>query len=219
MPSLPGWDSIESVSAVAKWFHVAGLVAIVLLALFEVIAYVYDHHKDLLVTAAAVAESSARAIHDAESKKELDAARGEIAETRRESHDAQEEVGKLKEAALPRHLTEKEKGDLAKFLADKPKGKFTIKANTNAKDGRAYADEIAAFFNSDKIGWTVNVDNAIITGTNVIGMWVSVKDVSTAPENAGVLQNALKAANLPADARLDPGMPPDEVWLIVGLKQ
>jgi hypothetical protein len=46
--SLPGWDSIESVGAIAKFFHIAGLVAIVLLALFEVIAYVYDHHKDAL---------------------------------------------------------------------------------------------------------------------------------------------------------------------------
>lgn len=219
MPSLPGWDSIESVSAVAKWFHIAGLVAIVLLALFEVIAYVYDHHKDLLVADAAKAESFARATHDAESKIELDSARDGIGEAHKEAHHAQDEVGKLKEAALPRHLTEKEKSDLAKFLADKPKGKFTIKADTNANDGRAYADEIAAFFNGDKIGWTVKVDNAIIMGSDVTGMWVSVKDVNTAPEYTGVLQNALKAANLPAGGRLDPGLAPDEVWLSVGLKQ
>lgn len=218
MPSLPGWDSIESVGAIARWFHIAGLVAIVLLALFEVIAYVYDHHKDALVAAIALGEASTRDANDAESKKELDAARGEIAEARREANNAQDEVGKLKEAALPRHLTEKEKSGLANYLADKPKGKFTIKANTNAKDGRAYADEIAAFFNGEKIGWTVKVDNAIITGTEVTGMWISVMDVSTATENAGVLQNALKAANLPSDARLDPGMAPGDVWLIVGLK-
>jgi hypothetical protein len=219
MPTLPGWDSIESVSAIAKWFHIAGLVAIVLLALFEVIAYIYDHHKDVLVAAAALAETSARAAHDAESKKELDTARSEIAQASKEAGQAQAEVGKLKEAAMPRHLTEKEKSELAQFLADKPKGKFTIKANTNANDGRAYADEIAAFFNSGKIGWTVKVDNAIITGSDVTGTWVTVKDVNTAPEYAGVLQRALKAANLPAGGRVDSALAPDEVWLSIGLKQ
>jgi hypothetical protein len=39
--SLPGWNSIESVGAIAKFFHIAGLVAIVLLALFEVIARMF----------------------------------------------------------------------------------------------------------------------------------------------------------------------------------
>ena len=219
MPSLPGWDSIESDSAVAKWFHIAGLVAIVLLALFEVVAYIYDHHKDTLVAAAAAADSSARALHDAESKKQLDAATGQIGAAHKEAHDAQAEVDKMKEAALPRHLTEQEKIDLAKFLADKPKGKFTIKADTNAKDGRSYADEIAVFFNSDKIGWTVKVDNALIMGPDVIGMWVTVKDVNTAPEFAGILQNAFKAAKLPAGGRQDAALAVDEVWLSVGLKQ
>ena len=219
MPSLPGWDSIESVGAIAKLFHVAGLVAIVLLALFEVVAYVYDHHKDVLVAAAATLESSTRTERDAESKKQLDAATGQIEAAHKEAHDAQTEVVKMKEAALPRHLTEKEKSDLARFLADKPKGKFTIKADSNAKDGRAYADEIAAFFNSAKIGWTVKVDNAIIMGSDVTGVWVSVKDVNTAPEFAGILQNALKADNLPAGGRLDAALASDEVWLSVGLKQ
>jgi hypothetical protein len=219
MLSLPGWDSIASVGAIAKVFHIAGLIAIVLLALFEVVAYVYDHHKDALVAAAAASEASVRAVHDAESKKQLDAATGQIKAAHQEAHDAQTEVGKMKEAALPRHLTEEEKNELAKFLADKPKGNFTIKADTNAKDGHAYADEIAAFFNSAKIGWTVKVDNAIIMGSDVSGMWVSVKDVSTAPEFAGILQNALKAASLPAGGRLDGALAPEEVWLSVGLKQ
>ena len=217
--SLPGWDSIETVGSVAKFFHIAGLVAIVLLALFEVIAYVYDHHKDVLVAAASSLESSARATRDAETKKKLDTATGEIAAAHKDAHNAQTEVEKMKEAALPRHLTEKEKVDMAAFLAGKPKGKFTIKANTNAKDARAYADEITAFFNSDKIGWTVKVDNAIIMGTDLVGLWVSVKNADTAPEFAAILQQALKAAHLSAGGRLDEALAVDEVWLSVGFKQ
>src|SRR5271156_33759 len=105
--SLPGWDSIESVSSIARFFHIAGLVAIVLLALFEVVAYVYDHHKDVLVAAAATLESSTRTARDAESKKQLDAATGQTEAANKEAHDPKTEVVKMKEAALPRHLTEK----------------------------------------------------------------------------------------------------------------
>jgi hypothetical protein len=220
--SLPGWESIESAGAIAKFFHIAGLVAIVLLALFEVVAYVYDHHKDVLVAAAAAAEVSARATHDAESQRELDAARGEIGTAHKEAHDAHEEVGKMKEAALPRHLTDQQKADIAKFLADLPKSKFTIKADTNAKDGRSYADEIAALFNSPKVGWSVKVDNALIMGSNVTGIWITVRDADPdkTPAGAGNLQAAFKAAHMTIGGQFDPSGPPaDEFWLSVGLKQ
>lgn len=217
--SLPGWDSIESASSVAKFFHIAGLFAIVFLAIFEVIAYIYDHHKDGLVAAAATIETSARTAHDADAKKQLEAASGQIEAAHKEALDAQSEVAKMKEAAIPRHLTEKEKHDLAAFFADKPKGKFTIKADTNAKDARAYGDEIAAFFNSAEIGWSVKVDNAIIMGTDVIGMWVTVKNLDTAPEFAGVLQKGLQAAHLPSGGRLDPSLATAEVWLSIGFKE
>jgi hypothetical protein len=56
-------------------------------------------------------------------------------------------------------------------------------------------------------------------GSDVIGMWVTVKDVNAAPEFAGILQNALKAAKLPAGGRQDAALAADEVWLSIGLKQ
>ena len=129
------------------------------------------------------------------------------------------ELERVKQEEAPRHLTETEKAELAKSLGDQPKGRFTIKANITAKDARGYADEIAAFFNDPKIGWTVKVDNAIITGPNVVGMWITVRDRNTVPQSAAILQNALQAAHLPSRAELDPtGPAADEVWLSIGLK-
>jgi hypothetical protein len=128
-------------------------------------------------------------------------------------------VKRAKQEETPRHLTETEKAELAKSLGDQPKGRFTIKANVTAKDARGYADEIAAFFNDPKIGWTVKVDNAIIAGPNVVGMWITVRDRNTVSQSAAILQNALQAAHLPSRAELDPAGPAaDEVWLSIGVK-
>src|SRR5215510_3492879 len=60
-------------------------------------------------------------------------------------------------------LSDAQKAKLSTFLANKPKGQFTIKAGATADDARAYGDEIAMFFR-DQLGWTVKVDNAIFMG-------------------------------------------------------
>jgi len=118
-----------------------------------------------------------------------------------------------------RHLTDQEKTDLAKFLAERPKGRFTIKANITVHDARKYADEIAAFF-TDKLGWNVHVDNAIITGSNTVGMWITVRDPNAPPSVAGILLQAFKAANMPVPGQYDTtGPAADEVWLSIGSKQ
>ena len=198
MLSLPGWDSIERVTACAKWFQIASLVAGVLIAAFGVLAYAYGNRKDTLVEAA-------RTKREAESKHQLD--------------EARTEVDRMKLAAAPRHLSEQEKSDLAKFLVPLSKGKFTIKASLNAKDARGYADEIAAFFNDSKIGWTSKWTTPIITGSNVVGIWITVQDAEAAPESARILQNAFKAAGLSARGEVSPtGPAADEVWLSIGSK-
>jgi hypothetical protein len=212
MPSWLGWHSIEGAANYSKWFSIAGLVAAFFVALFGILAFVYSHRKDALT---AMAEASAA---EARNKKEQEAAR-QIAEARKEAHEAQAELENMKEAAAPRHLTDQQKAALAKFLADLPKGRFTIKANVMVKDARGYADEIAEFF-ANKLGWSVHVDNAIITGPNVAGMWITVRNPNAPPDAAGLLQQAFKAAHMPARAEHDiAGPAPDEVWLSIGSKQ
>ena len=118
-----------------------------------------------------------------------------------------------------RHLTDQQKTDLAKFLAERPKGRFTIKANITVNDARKYADEVAAFFTS-KLGWNVQVDNAIITGSDAVGMWITVRGPDAPPSVAGILQQGFRAAHMPVPAKYDPDGPAaDEVWLSIGSKQ
>jgi hypothetical protein len=46
--TLPGWESIETVSRFSKWFTVLGLVSLFFVALFDILAWVYSNRKDAL---------------------------------------------------------------------------------------------------------------------------------------------------------------------------
>lgn len=49
---IPGWDSIDAAARWHKGFEIAGFIALGLLLLFEVLAYLYSNRKDTLVEAA-----------------------------------------------------------------------------------------------------------------------------------------------------------------------
>lgn len=51
MMAIPGWDSLDTVTRIHKICEIAGIVCLGLLALFEVVQYVYGHRKDTLQTA------------------------------------------------------------------------------------------------------------------------------------------------------------------------
>jgi len=148
---------------------------------------------------------------------------------KRSQSDRDQILGKLEEILrlqrdaearnADRHLTDQQKTDLTKVLAELPKGRFTIKANISVHDARQYADELAAFFH-DKLGWSVRVDNALISGGDTVGLWITVRDAKAPPSVAGVLQQAFKAANMTVPGHYDPAGPADdEVWLSIGSKQ
>jgi hypothetical protein len=48
---FPGWDSVESAARWHRGFEIAGFIALGLLLLFEVLAYIYGNRKDTLISA------------------------------------------------------------------------------------------------------------------------------------------------------------------------
>jgi len=149
MPSLPGWDSIESVGAIGKALPCcrAGRHRSPRATLrgsgvrFTTITKTFWSPQPQHWRA-----RPARA-RDAESKKQLDAATGQIEAAHKEAHDAQTEVVKMKEAALPRHLTEKEKSDLARFLGRQAEGgNSRSKPTATQRMAAPMRTKIAAFF-------------------------------------------------------------------------
>jgi hypothetical protein len=120
-----------------------------------------------------------------------------------------------------RHINDQAKQKLSQFLANKPKGQLRIKASITANDARAYANEIAEFL-QDSCGWNVQVDNAIITGSDVSGIWLTIKDRDFIPDAASTIFGAFKYAEIPIRpiTNVDPGVPTQtEVWLSIGSQQ
>jgi len=76
MLTLPGWNSIETVSRLAKIFTIAGFISLFLLGAFEVLAYVYGNRKDALGAIAGqnAAASRSREDEQAEQKRSADIA-------------------------------------------------------------------------------------------------------------------------------------------------
>lgn len=110
---------------------------------------------------------------------------------------------------------------MAQALAKIPPGQLIIKAGATFGDEHVYANEIAQILR--KAGWGVRVDNALFTGPDVSGAWLSVPGAGGMPVPPTVIQlaEALLAGGvlLRPSAEALTGMPPDEVWLSIGAKK
>jgi len=211
--TLPGWNSIDAAARWHRGFEIAGFVALGLLLLFEVIAYVYGNRKDVLVAAAEQVAARAGASQNEEANQQRDA---EIAEANRRAAEAEAQTRQLQQQAAPRALSQVERNRITAFLAGKPAGAFVVKASVVAPDARAYADEIATLFRT--AGWDVRVDNAMFTGTGITGLWITVQNGRAAPPAAGVLQGALAAGGLHVRGVEDASREANDIWLSVGAK-
>src|SRR5260370_10675142 len=211
--TLPGWDSVESAARWHRGFEIAGFVALGFLLLFEVIAYVYGNRKDVLVSAAERAAARERATQDEQANQQRDA---EISEANRKAAEAEAQTRQLRQQAAPRVLSREEKAKMISFLKGKPVGAFVIKASVVAPDARAYADQIGDVFRS--AGWDVKIDNAMFTGSDITGLWITVQNGQTAPLAASTLQQGLAATGISARGQADATMNPNDVWLSVGAK-
>ncbi|MGD0023177.1 MAG: hypothetical protein ABSC37_00930 [Xanthobacteraceae bacterium] len=212
--ALPGWNSVETTGFLHDFFELGGIILFLVVVGFELLAYFYGHRKDDLV--AAKAQQTEQNHQAAEDRR-----KAEVEGLQKQLVEADKKVRELDRLRQPRHLTDEQKAKLTKFIRENSKGStsFTIKAQASESDARAYADEIASFFNAAPINWRVTVDNAVIMGPDTSGIWISIKDGRAIPQAAGFLEAALTDAGLPIkkDAKIDPGMSsPDEIWLSVG---
>jgi hypothetical protein len=223
------WNSIDSLrqtSLVLMW--VAGLLAVGA-AGATLLRYYVDRRISELTSQAQQAkeELAARAQQEKEEehRQRQEAAEGELKdfrareqENRRRHEAAEQELESMRAKAAPRSLPSKAREAMSTFLKNQAKGSVVIKASVNAPDARAYGDEIRTVLT--QAGWTVRIDNAMFAGSDIAGVWITVKDPKKAPAAAGLLQNALKAAGVDARGEYDPTMdaPDSEFWLSVGNK-
>ena len=194
--TLPGWDSIGAAARWHRGFEIAGFVALALLLLFEVAAYVYGNRKDVLVANAEQAAARERSRKDEQANQQRNA---EVAEAVRSAAEAKTQTNQLRQQGAPRVLSQVERTRINAFLVGKaPPVKntpaFEIKASLIAPDARAYAEQIAAIFRG--AGWNVWVDDAMFFGSNITGFWITVQNGQAVPPAASILQHALTAAGI-----------------------
>jgi thiosulfate reductase cytochrome b subunit len=69
--TLPGWNDLESVARVHRFFEIGGIVVLGTLVIFEIIAYVYGHRKETLIELIQQQEKAAMVAESAKAVEEL----------------------------------------------------------------------------------------------------------------------------------------------------
>jgi len=216
MSWIPGWDSVDGAGSWSHFWFWFGILCLFALGASEIVSHVYSLRKDQLVAAAdrASAEQRERETNEAEARRkaETEALQKQLAE-------ADKKVAELDRLRTPRHLSDAQKAKLTASLAGQPTGELVMKASGVADDARAYAGEIAAFFQA--LGWRVRIDNALLFGSDVSGIWLSINDSNAVPPATSALHHALESAGFPVRKTVtgDPSIPANEIWLSIGAKK
>lgn len=144
MVSLPGWDSLQAVSAIARWSSIAGIWILALLVVAEGITHVYDGRKESLLAAAEREDTARRQQHDAEEKARHEAQaadlRRQLTETQRqvaEDHGAKVRIRRLLETVDPRILHEIDAGSSNLTVRMQPADIAALQALVAEPDGRS----------------------------------------------------------------------------------
>jgi hypothetical protein len=222
----PGWDSIASTGYWSHFWFWFGIICLFALGASEIVSHVYGLRKDELV---AIAESKAaiqRKGDEAAAKKKSEAEaaqlRQELTAAQRVATEAAEKAKELDRLRQPRHLSEGGKKALLEQLSKIPKLQVVIKAGTSGGDERGYGEEIASVLSD--LSWDVRIDNALFMGTDVAGLWVTVKGSGgePVPDSVATLVRALASAGLDIRGQVtaDTAIPePSEIWLSIGRKK
>jgi hypothetical protein len=116
-----------------------------------------------------------------------------------------------------RHLSDGQRAKLRAFLEKQEKGNLVIKANPFVLDAHAYGVQISETFK--QLGWAVRLDNESIAGSDVTGMWFTLRGAESIPVGTGALHAALEHAQIPVGTqpRWDPKGPEmNQIWLVIG---
>jgi len=225
--TLPGWDSIEAAARWHRVFEIAGFIALGLLLLFEVIAYIYGNRKDILVAAAEQATAMERSGQEQKANEqrntEITKANQKAAEAQAVAQQAADQLAKanqkvseLTQNAIPRSLTPDQRSRLFKFLSANPKQKIEADVPTGDNEAKVYAGELVDVISS--AGWEVSGPNQSFYDFDPVGVNVAVTDEAHIPVGALVLLSALKDAGIPVIAVTNAKIPLGKIELRIGHK-
>jgi hypothetical protein len=157
-----------------------------------------------------------------EAKARLDEARQEVKIAKEKSDESVRTQGDVRPnggdaSHANRQLSESQRAKLRAFLEKQEKGNLVIKANPFVLDAHTYGEQIGETFK--QLGWAVRLDDESITGSDVAGMWFTLRGAESIPVGTGALHAALEHAQIPVgmQPRWDPKGPAmNQIWLVIG---
>ena len=169
MSILPGWGSLESTAHWYWGFHVAGLVFILLLALSEILAFVYSKRADTLRGIAESARAEKR-------QQEMDEAKAfhvaEVEALKKEMGQGERKTAALQGEPTDRQLSPAQGHALIQALSPFRGQKIRVVCTANDAEGCRFAEAFKAVFVAS--GWNCEgVHQAAYTRSHPVGIEVT----------------------------------------------
>jgi hypothetical protein len=138
IPYLPGWDSLPTVTRYHNWAEMAGIIAVAVLVIAEVIQYKYGHRRDDLIAREQIATNKH---HD----EEMARLHLKTAQTRERAANAELELGKIK---APRTLRLERQQEIARRIKPFARQRYRAAISQAADDGLAFWESLYATLES-----------------------------------------------------------------------
>ncbi len=224
---LPGWDSLESVKTLNYSLHIAALILITLVALSEIMAFLYAERRDTLAelrdSAAVLHRQQALDEADRRHAAEIGGLKTQLAEAENQLSEARKKVEEDTRTQDYRHLTDEQKQTLIKALSPFRGDKVRIFYIVGDAEGKAYAEEFLHVF--AQAGWDYGGGFGVSQGIfdqDPVGIDITLNATQVAtgkiPRAAETLARTLRALGLPERGFRSPGVAAGTIELRIGKK-
>jgi len=219
MSILPGWSSLESTANWVWGFHIAGLVFILLLAVSEILAFIYGKRADTLrdIAESVRAEKRQQEINEANA---FHAA--EVEALKKEMAQAERKPGAFQREPTDRQLSPAQGNALIQALSPFRGQKIRVVCGVNDVEACRFAEAFKAVFVAS--GWNCDgVTQAAYIGSHPLGIEVTVNQAEGQagrnPQPADRLMKALIVLGLSGqEIFADPAVPARQIDFRVGRK-
>ncbi len=160
MVSPPGWDSLETVAKIHRFFEIGSIVCLVATAICGVFTYLYSHRKDQLVTLQTERERKQVELQRAEAQRlhqdQLTRLNSKVTEAERMGTQAYERALELDAERSPRVLSLEQRQMIIGAIERHP-GHPVLVLELQDQESRNYANQIIDALRA--AGWNVRVRN------------------------------------------------------------
>jgi hypothetical protein len=218
---------LESVKTINYSFHIAALVFIALVALSEIMAFLYAERRDTL----AELRDSAAAFHreqvineaDRRHAAEIGELKNQLAEAKNRLAEAESKVEEATQKQAYRHLAAEEKRTLIDALSAFRGYKVRIFCISGDAEGRAYAEDFVNVF--AQAGWDYGGGSGVNESRfdkDPVGIEITLNAAQVAagriPRAAETLGRTLSALGLAVGGFRSPDVPADTIEIRIGKK-